>query len=64
MIRVFFTNDLHMMMNCFHRMVDLRKGLSLTLSKGHGQRFSLSQISDTPQAGFQPSQNLSLDFVE
>ena len=30
----------------------------------HCQRFSPSQISDTPRAGFEPARNLSSDFVE
>ena len=38
--------------------------LRLISSRDHCQRFSLSQISDTPQAGFEPAQNLSSDFVE
>ena len=31
---------------------------------GHYQRFSSLQISDTPQVGFEPMQNLSSGFVE
>ena len=32
--------------------------------RDHCQRFSPSQIFDTPQAGFEPAQNLSSDFVK
>ena len=38
--------------------------LCLISSRDHCQRFSPSQISDTPRAGFEPAQNLSSDFVE
>ena len=38
--------------------------LRLISSRGHCQRFSLSQISDTLRAGFEPAQNPSSDFVE
>ena len=40
-----------MMMNCFCGMVDRRKAISLI-------------SSDTPQAGFEPAQNLSSGLVE
>ena len=53
-----------MMMNCFHIMVDRRKAFSLIPSRDHSQRFSPSQISDKPQAGIEPGQNLSSAFVE
>ena len=53
-----------MMMNCFCGMVDRRKAVSLISSRDHCQRFSPSWISDTPQAGFEPAQNLSSGFVE
>ena len=53
-----------MMMNCFCGMVDLRKALSFISSWDHCQRFSTSQISDTPRAGFEAAQNTSSDFVE
>ena len=53
-----------MMINCFCGMVDRQKVLSLISSQDHCQRFSPSRISDTPRAGFEPAQNLSLDIVE
>ena len=51
-----------MMMNCFCGMVDRRK--AFRTSRDHCQKSSPSRISDTPQAGFEPPQNLSLGFVE
>ena len=53
-----------MMMNYFSWMVYRRKALSLISSQNHGQRFSPSQISDTPRIGLEPKQNLSSDFFE
>ena len=53
-----------MMMNCFCGMVDRRKAFSLISSQDHCQRSSTSRISDTPQAGFEPAQNLSSGLVE
>ena len=53
-----------MMMNCFCGMVDRRKTLSLIWFRDHCQRSSPSRILDTPQAGFEPAQNLSSGFVE
>ena len=53
-----------MMMNCFCGIVDWRKAFSLISSRDHYQRSSPSRISDTPWAGFEPVQNLSLSFVE
>ena len=47
----------------FCGMVDQRKALSLISSRDHCQRSSQSQISNTPQARFEPAQNLSLDLV-
>ena len=44
-------------------LIDKRR-LSLISSRGHCQRFSPSQISDTSQTWFEPAQNLSTDFVE
>ena len=38
-----------MMTNCFLQMVDQRKALSLVSSREHRQRYSPSQISDTPR---------------
>ena len=53
-----------MMMNCFCGMVDQRKAFHLISSQDHWQRSSPSQIFDTPQAGFEPVQNLSLGLVK
>ena len=55
---------IRMVMNCFCGMVDRRKTSSLISSRDHCQRSSPSRISDTPQAGFEPAQNLSLGLVE
>ena len=44
--------------------VDRRKTFSLISSRDHCQRSSPSRISDTPQAGFEHAQNLSLGLVE
>ena len=55
---------LMMMMNCFCGMVDRRKAFSLISSWDHCQRSSPSRISDMPQAGFEPAQNLSSGLVE
>ena len=52
------------MTNCFCGMVDWRKAFSLISSRGHCQRSSPLRISDAPQAGFEPAQNLSSGFVE
>ena len=52
------------MMNCFCGMVDRRKVLSLISRQDHCQRSSPSRFSDTPRAGFEPAQNLSLGLVE
>ena len=60
----FVANNDELMMNCFCGMVDQRKTLGFISSRDHCQRFSPSQISDTPQAGFEPAQNLSSHFVE
>ena len=48
----------------FCGMVDLRKALVVTSSRDHCQRFSPSQISETPRAEFVPEQNLSSGFAE
>ena len=48
----------------FCGMVDRQKVFTLISSWDHCQRSSLSQISDTPRAGFEPAQNLSLDLVD
>ena len=51
------------MINCIYRMVVLWKAFSSISSRYHCQRFSPLQISDTPQAGSEPAQDLSLCFV-
>ena len=53
-----------MMMNCFCGMVDQWKMFSLISNQDQFQRYSPSQISDTPQTGFEPVQNLILGFTE
>ena len=53
-----------MMMNCFCRMVDRRKVLSLISSWDRFQRFSPLQIGDTLQARFEPGPNLGSGFFE
>ena len=60
----FQTRTILMMMNCFCGMVDQRKAFSLISSWDHCQRFLTLRISDMPQAGFEPAQNLSSGFVE
>ena len=53
-----------MVMNCFCGMVDRREAFSLISSRDHCQRFSPSRNSNSPQAGFEPAQNLNSGFVE
>ena len=53
-----------MMMNCFCGMVDQQKVFGLISIWDHCQRSSPLWISDTPRAGFKPTQNLSSGFVE
>ena len=50
--------------DCFCGMVDQRKVFSLISSWDHCQRSSPLQICDTPQAGFEPTQNLILGLIE
>ena len=45
-------------------MVDRRKAFNLISSWDHCQRSSTLRISSTPQAGFEPAQNLSSGLVE
>ena len=52
------------MMNCFCGMVDWQKVFCLISSRDHCQRSSPSWISNMPQAGFEPVQNLSSGLVE
>ena len=51
-------------LNCFCGVVDWRGVLSLISSRDYCQRFSPSQISDTPRAVFELSQKLTPSFVE
>ena len=51
-------------MNCFCGMVDRQKAFSLISSWDHCQRSSSSRISNMPQAGFEPTQNLSSGLFE
>ena len=53
-----------MLMNCFCGMVHQQKAFSLISSQEHCQRSSPSWISDMPQAGFEPAQNLKAGLVE
>ena len=53
-----------MMMNCCCGMVDWRKVFNVISIWDHCQRFSLSQISDTPPGGLEPAENQSIGFVE
>ena len=53
-----------MMTNCFCGMVDRQKAFSLVSSQDHCQRFSPSQSSDTPRAGFKPAENPSSESTE
>ena len=53
-----------MVMNCFCGMVEGRKAFSLISNRDHRQRSSPSRISDIPQTGFEPGQNLSSGLVE
>ena len=53
-----------MMKNCFCGIVNRRKTFSLISSRDHCQRSSPSRISDTPQSGFEPVQNLGSGFDE
>ena len=46
------------------KLADRRNAFNLISSRDHCQRFSPSWISNTPQAGFEPVQNLSLSLVE
>ena len=48
----------------FGGMVDRQKAFSLISSRDHCQISSPSQIADTPQAGFEPVENLSSGLVE
>ena len=54
-LRMSYTPQKIMMMNCFCGMVD---------RWDHCQRSSPSRIFDTPRAGFHPVQNLSSGLVE
>ena len=47
-------NDDDKLMTCFCGKGDWQKALSIISSRHHCQRFSPSQISVTPQAGYKP----------
>ena len=51
-------------MKCFCGMVDQWQTLSLISIQDQCHRFSMLQISHTPQAGFEPTQNLISGFIE
>ena len=53
-----------LMMNCFCGMLDWWKTFSLISSRDHCQRSLPSQISDMPQAGFEPAKNLWSGLVD
>ena len=53
-----------LMMNCFCGMVDQQRVFSLISSWDYCERSSPSRIFSMTQAGFEPVQNLSSDFVE
>ena len=57
-------NMMTMKMNCFCGMADQQKAFHLISSQDHCQRSSPSRISNIPQAGFEPVQNLSSGLVE
>ena len=60
----FYIEIISLMMNFFWGIVDRQKTFSLISSRHHCHRSSLSSISNTPRAGFEPAQNLSSGFVE
>ena len=51
-----------MMMNRFCGMADRRKTFRLIFSRGHYKRSLPLRISNTPQAGFEPTENVSSGF--
>ena len=53
-----------MMMNCCCGMGDQQKACGLIFSRDHSQKSSPSRISNTPLAGFEPTQNLSSGLFE
>ena len=57
--RVSYMMMIMMTMNCFCGKVDRREAFSLISNRGHSQRSSPSQISDTLRAGFEPVEHLS-----
>ena len=52
------------MMSYFCKLVDRQKALNSISIRDHYHRFSPSQISEMPQVGLEPAQNLSLVLVE
>ena len=63
-IQKFYIGIMSVMMIYFCGLVDRQKTFSLISSRLHCPRSSLSRISNTPRAGFEPAQNLSSGFVE
>ena len=57
-------NIILMMINCFCGMAGRHKAFSLISNRDYCQRFSPSQIYDTPRAKLEPAQKLSPGFVE
>ena len=55
---------LMMTMNCICGMLNQRIAFSLISSRDHCQRSSPLRISNMPQSGFEPAQNLSSGFNE
>ena len=51
-------------MSYFCKLVDRQKALNSISIRDHYHRFSPSQISEMPQVGLEPAQNLSLVLVE
>ena len=52
------------MINCFSETFEQQKGFSLISSREHCSRSSISRISDTSRAGFEPAVSLILGLVE
>ena len=52
------------LMKGFCGMVNRRKSFELIFSHDHCQKFSPFRFSNTPQAEFEPAQNLSSGFVK
>ena len=59
-----FEPKMLMTMNCFSKMIARRKVFNFISKRDHCQRFSPSQIFDTPRAVFESAQNLSSSLIE